>query len=622
MKIKTLVLKNFRSYSGEHRISLDDITVLVGKNDAGKSTILDALGVFFENTLLKGFGDSDFSVNASDDELIIGCEFDELPERLVLDASAETSLKDEFLLNEKGRLEILRVYTRKSNGGLSSAKIYARALHPKQKECSALLGCKLQELKKIASLNQIPPPENATIKAQWRKCIREHFIEKLEISIQNIPLDKEDGKTVYDSLKEEFPIYALFRADRSSSDEDSEAQDPLKIAVMSALDEVQEEIENIKKKVKERTLDVANRTLNKLHEFDPTLATSLMPEFKSEPKWDSLFKLTLKNENDISLNKRGSGVRRLVLFSFFRAEVERISQCNKGKNVFYAIEEPETAQHPDMQHLIIETLSKMSEEANAQILLTTHVPQLVSYVPIQSIRFITSVDGNKVIMEGGDLKETVLGEIANELGVHPSVGAKVALCVEGKHDIDFLYNINEMLINNGYDIVNIKDDNRVAVMGMGGSSLKDWVDMHYLKAFGIPEVHIYDSDIGSDKPFKYNDSAEKINLRGNRSKAFVTEKREMENYLHERAINEMLLERYGKTIDITIDDDCDVEKLFLSLSDRPGKKHTKDFLNRFCSKKMTVDDLSARNGLEEILSWFKYVTTLARNITAKDVLRY
>lgn len=47
MKIKYLMLKNFRSYKGETKINFDDLTVLVGKNDIGKSTILEAFRYFF-----------------------------------------------------------------------------------------------------------------------------------------------------------------------------------------------------------------------------------------------------------------------------------------------------------------------------------------------------------------------------------------------------------------------------------------------------------------------------------------------------------------------------------------------------------------------------------------------
>ena len=40
MKIASLKLKNFRGYKEELEIKFDDLTVFVGKNDVGKSTIL------------------------------------------------------------------------------------------------------------------------------------------------------------------------------------------------------------------------------------------------------------------------------------------------------------------------------------------------------------------------------------------------------------------------------------------------------------------------------------------------------------------------------------------------------------------------------------------------------
>ncbi|EON3083201.1 AAA family ATPase [Enterococcus faecium] len=79
----------------------------------------------------------------------------------------------------------------------------------------------------------------------------------------------------------------------------------------------------IKKEVQEKAIESAKITLEKLKEMDPTLSNSLMPEFKSEPKFDSLFKLTIRSDMGISINKRGSGVRRLILLNFFRAEAER-----------------------------------------------------------------------------------------------------------------------------------------------------------------------------------------------------------------------------------------------------------------------------------------------------------
>lgn len=46
MKIKMVILENFRSFYGKHKISLENFTAFIGKNDQGKSSILEAIDIF------------------------------------------------------------------------------------------------------------------------------------------------------------------------------------------------------------------------------------------------------------------------------------------------------------------------------------------------------------------------------------------------------------------------------------------------------------------------------------------------------------------------------------------------------------------------------------------------
>lgn len=49
MKLTKLILKNFCGYRHEVVIDFGNITTFVGKNDCGKSTILEALDIFFND---------------------------------------------------------------------------------------------------------------------------------------------------------------------------------------------------------------------------------------------------------------------------------------------------------------------------------------------------------------------------------------------------------------------------------------------------------------------------------------------------------------------------------------------------------------------------------------------
>lgn len=95
MKIKTVKIKNFRSYNDEVEIEFGDLTAFVGKNDIGKSTVLEALDIFFNDS--KGVikldkDDVNKQALAEDDtETIISICFEELPASIVIDSTNQTS---------------------------------------------------------------------------------------------------------------------------------------------------------------------------------------------------------------------------------------------------------------------------------------------------------------------------------------------------------------------------------------------------------------------------------------------------------------------------------------------------------------------------------------------------
>src|ERR1700757_2452226 len=124
MRLKRLTIENFRGYRHCTDISFADFTSIVGRNDVGKSTLLEALDIFFNG---RNPDPDDAHVQARDRPTRIRCEFDGLPDEIVIDANAATTLSDEHLLNESGCLEIEKEF----NLGASkiSAKIYANALH-------------------------------------------------------------------------------------------------------------------------------------------------------------------------------------------------------------------------------------------------------------------------------------------------------------------------------------------------------------------------------------------------------------------------------------------------------------------------------------------------------------
>jgi len=143
MIIKKVRLKNFRIYKEETTIDFKDLTVFVGKNDIGKSSILEALDIFFnENKGIIKLDKDDINKSEYEQdnkEIVISAVFDDLPGTLTIDATNPTTLSDEYLLNREGNLEIIKRY---SNAG--KEKVFIKANHPSNPSCSDLLSKKLQ----------------------------------------------------------------------------------------------------------------------------------------------------------------------------------------------------------------------------------------------------------------------------------------------------------------------------------------------------------------------------------------------------------------------------------------------------------------------------------------------
>jgi predicted ATPase len=590
MKLKKLKVQNFRAYQIETEISFGNMTGLIGRNDVGKTSILDALGIFFGHKLCKYEAGDKCVYAGENDDVIITCEFEELPQEIVLDATSVTSLDREFLLTDEGTLSLSKVF----NKGKGAGAYVANCVHPSARNAKGILLKKNDELKSIAQSLGIAAEDNRS-NVSLREAIY-GSVGDLKLKEQSVALSKEDGKAILEQIQNHLPHFALFRADRPSTDEEAEVQDPMKVAISQAIEDISTQLEDIKDQVKQRALAVANSTLSHLADLDPELAMSLTPDFKADPKWEGIFKLSLAGDDDIPINKRGSGVRRLVLISFFKAEAERIKREYQDRGVIYAIEEPETSQHPDKQKLLVEAFSEMADKDGCQIVITTHVPALAEQLSIKCIRHIFKNQEGEI--EVNFNQDDVFKLIAKDLGVLPDSRAQVIVCVEGPNDIAFFKNLSALLLDEGYIAPDFENDPRIVILPLGGDTLRDWVNCHYLKNIGKPEVHIYDRD--DQNPPKYQETCDAVNARCDGSIAFITSKREAENYLHPDAIQEAL------NISVTYTDDCDVPSLVgaaLGVNDRTAKRR----LNRVAAKKMTKERLDERDQNGEILGWFNEI---------------
>lgn len=605
MNLKSLTINNFRAYQNETRIEFDQLTTIIGRNDIGKSTILEALEIFFNNQTVK-IDSSDANIHSTSKIVEITCEFTEYPSEISIDTSSPTDLKSEYLLSKDDTLIIKKKFDcGKKN---PSVDIFIVANHPTEKEVSSLLELKEKELQTIIKSKSL----DSKLKGNptMRKAIWES-VSDLKLQMIEIPVSKpkEDAKRIWEQIDSYLPIFALFQSDRSSSDTDNEVQNPMKVAIATAISEVQKEINDIQQKVKEKAEEIANNTHKALKEIDENLANKLDPKFNppTPARWNGLFSIQLDTDDGIPLNKRGSGVRRMILVSFFKAEAERRLKSSSKQNIIYAIEEPETAQHPNNQRVLIESFKSLANENDCQIILTTHSPGLASELPIESLRFINLDSGNLRIEFGED----VFPKIAETLGVTPDSRVKVLFCVEGPTDVSALCSLSKAMNSKYPELPDLTNNKRIAFVLMGGSTLKHWVNQNYLKELGKPEFHLYDNDVNT-----YQQYIDQVNNRDDNSCGQLTQKLEIESYLHKDAI------LAGFDIEIEIPDQLNGDgkatpKIFAeAFSQKVGLPNpikdtkAKKFLAERAFPNMTAEMIEERDPNNEVKGWFETINEL------------
>lgn len=399
MKLYSLTLKNFRGYRNETTVLFDDLTAIVGKNDIGKSSILEAFDIFCNGSnAVHKLEKADINVEAlaaGETDIEITAEFTDFPATVVIDATNQTSLADEYLLTVDGRLKVKKVYP---NAG--KEKIYIIANHPTQADCVDLITLKQKDLKK--KVEDLGLDCDKTKNAEMREAIRNYYAVQGDLLLQEVAIEstKENVKDIWSKLNDYLPVFSLFVSDRTNNEGDKIVQDPLKFAVQRMFND--EVIKDLCHQIAERVINelqnVATGTLDKLNEMNPEVADQLKPSIGKEDdlKWSDIFKnVSIAGDDDIQVNKHGSGVRRLILLNFFRYEAEK--KVAEGKDVVYAIEEPETSQHNEHIKMMMDALKTLSGRDHIQIIITTHNPYLVKQMDYAQLRLVDENGGVKIV---------------------------------------------------------------------------------------------------------------------------------------------------------------------------------------------------------------------------------
>jgi putative ATP-dependent endonuclease of OLD family len=419
MKIQNIRIRNFRSL---HDISLDSIgnlSVLIGKNSSGKSNVLEALVLFFNDFAITGGTTAGlneyFWYNRETSDPIEFTVTIKLNESECREIFPEDILKfirknpkniyDEVIITR----QIINVQGAWKTEALQWAELplIKSDVTTTPEQFTKVLSKKTAE---GISLPQVTPQMLSTIFTKITEKIKGRF--KLIAAIRDVKQPMAQRMTLIDSSVQS----RLWSLDQS----------------VVASDEVKyTEIENSFRRITNQRLDLAQAQT-----------------------------YVRKGIRRLPLYFEGGGIQAIINMIFeLRSEPE--------KGYIFGIEEPESHSHPELQRRFFKDIKMLSEQS--QIFIATHSPIFVNRTELDSTWIVKIVDSETRVEKIAELKE-----IINEIGAKPSdifFFADRILFVEGKTEETVLPAYAKQL---GIDITD------VAVVPVEGKNqarlnLKTWI---------------------------------------------------------------------------------------------------------------------------------------------------
>lgn len=378
MKLIEFSVTNYRSVTTAHKIPMKNLTVLVGKNNEGKSNILSALSVAMRAVMLHS--------------RIGGIPRPPRGNRFGLDYDWERDFPIQFQERKSGIESIFRLNFRLEDNELS--------------EFHAITGIRGNEDIPISvkigkdNIPKVEVPKRGSPAYNKKSAIITEFISK-RISFNYIQAIRTEGMAINALID---AIYNGLLALRDNPDY-LEAQHRVNELQQNVLDEM------------------SSQLLEPLQAFLPSVQ-SVAIKRTSE---DLLYRFG-RGDVDVIINdgvatsirNKGDGIKSLVTLAILKDK-----RASAGASVI-AIEEPESHLHSGAIHSLVDVIHKISD--NSQVIITTHNLLFVQQNNIAS---------NILVDQGTARPAKNVAEIRNLLGVLPSdnlKNARFVLVVEGEDD--------------------------------------------------------------------------------------------------------------------------------------------------------------------------------------------
>jgi putative ATP-dependent endonuclease of OLD family len=405
MRIKNIKVKCFRMLSDISINLEDDITLIVGKNNTGKTSFLEVIQMFSSGN--DSFSFEDFSQTSYDQFKALYKEFLKTTIQGITEEEKdkiEKKIIDQF---PRIQLEIQFIYDKKKDS-LVELSEFITDLDDKRNDACTLLS--YEPNNSIGLLKAFENREDQTVSLiQYFKANLKSYYS-LRCYAKDIKSDYlREIETGYKEKLKKVVSFEDIKALRVLDDKKSDRNKTLALGFSKYYNErdksddnvkaVEVSLKDISKELKEKYDAVLKKILDDLNKFGAKTPIIIPPisidsEFDSESVIKNNIKYYYKqDEIDLPESYNGLGYSNLIymvleLASFierFRnAKLEKVSEF-----LTVMVEEPEAHMHPQMQQVFISQIKGILKEAEkdniyVQMIITSHSSHILSEAGIDS----------------------------------------------------------------------------------------------------------------------------------------------------------------------------------------------------------------------------------------------